>query len=204
MKSRMKWFVAMAVVLTLTAVSLTSIEWPSVQAQSDRSFPAPPRGQGCCDQLSGQGSGSLNASGAFVVDAEFSLSGGQFGGVFGARTLQIKSTTRLIAQDPPTATGVINAITSHVWEVKGQSDQDGVCEPGEDCMVTLDRAALIPTTTPGLVDLRSVLAISDGQGRFAKACGKIDGTKGDGQINFAATPPTVRWSFSGGRLCQCP
>ena len=70
--------------------------------------------------------------------------------------------------------------------------------------MTLDRAALIPTTTPGLMKLRSVLAISVGQGRFSKACGKIDGTTGDGEINFAATPPTVRWNFSGGRLCECP
>jgi hypothetical protein len=162
------------------------------------------RGPGCCDHVSGRGRGAATAADTFVVDAEFNLSGGQFGGAFGAQSLQIKSTTRLLAQNPPTANGTINAITSHVFEVKGASDEDGICEPGEDCLVTLDRAALIPTTTPGLMDLRSVLAISDGQGRFTKACGKIDSSGGDGQINFAATPPTVQWSFSGGRLCQCP
>jgi hypothetical protein len=48
-----------------------------------------------------------------------------------------------------------------------------------------------------------VLAISAGQGRFEKACGKFDASEGEGEINFAATPPTVRWSFSGGKLCQC-
>lgn len=199
MKNRKSWFIATAMVIAMTIAFSLTIGRKSVQAQIGS-----PRGQGCCDLVSGHGSGALDASGAFVVDAEFSLSGGQFGGVFGSRTLQIKSTTRLIAQDPPTSTGVINAITSHVWEVKGQSDGDGVCEPGEDCLVTLDRAALIPTATPGVMDLRSVLAISDGQGRFAKACGKIDATKGDAQINFAATPPTVHWSFNGGHLCQCP
>src|SRR5574341_554289 len=88
---------------------------PTVQAQDERAQSVAPLGQGCCDLVSGSGSGVLNASGAFVVDAEFNLSGGQFGGVFRSRTLQITSTTRLIAQDPPTATGVVNAITSHVW-----------------------------------------------------------------------------------------
>jgi hypothetical protein len=83
--------------------------------------------------------------------------------------------------------------------VKGQSNENGVCEPGEDCLVTLDRAALIPTTTPGLMNLHSVMAVSDGQGRFAKVSGKIDAV--DGQINFADAPPTLHWSFSGARLC---
>lgn len=203
MKIKMRWFLPTTMVIALCAFSASVFIQPKVQAQDEQSRIIAPRGQGCCDLLSGQGQGVATAPDTFVVDAELKLSGEQFGGVFGARTLQIKSTTRLLAQNPPTANGTVNVITSHVWEVKGQSDEDGVCEPGEDCLVTLDRAALIPTTTPGLVDLRSVLAISDGQGRFAKACGKIDGTGGEGQINFAATPPTVWWSFTGGRLCKC-
>lgn len=204
MKSQMKWLLLTATVIALSAFSAPTFIQPKVRAQDGRTLFGAPPSQGCCDRVSAQGSGALDSSGAFVVDAKFSLSGGQFGGVFGSQTLQIKSTTRLVAQNPPTSAGVINAITSHVWEVEGQSDGDGICEPGEDCMVTLDRAALIPTATPGLMDLRSVLAISDGQGIFAKACGKIDGTTGEGQINFAATPPTVWWKFSGGRLCKCP
>lgn len=199
MKNRKSWFIATAMVIAMAIAFSLTIGRKSVQAQIGS-----PRGQGCCDLVSGQGQGIATGPDTFVVDAELTLSSGQFGGAFGSRTLQIKSTTRLLAQFPPTATGTVNAITSHVWEVKGQSDEDGFCEPGEDCLVTLDRAALIPTATPGLMDLRSVLAISDGQGRFAKACGKIDATKGDGQINFAATPPTVHWSFNGGHLCQCP
>jgi hypothetical protein len=138
-----------------------------------------------------------------VVDAEFNLSGAHFGGPFNARSIQIKSTARLLAQSAPAADGTINAITSHVFEVKGKSDEDGVCEPDEDCLVTLDRATLIPTATPGLMKLKSTLAVSLGQGRFEKACGKADNLDGEGEINFAATPPTVRWSFSGGRLCEC-
>jgi len=204
MKSRMKWFLLTAIAIALCAFSASFFVQPKVQAQDDQPRIIVPRGQGCCDLLSARGQGVATAPDTFVVDAEFNLSGGQFGGVFGSRSLQIKSTTRLLAQNPPTANGTVNAITSHVFEVKGQSDEDGVCEPGEDCLVTLDRAALIPTATPGLMDLRSVLAVSDGQGRFANACGKIDGTGGEGQINFAATPPTVHWSFSGGRLCKCP
>lgn len=199
MKNRNSWFIATAIVIVMTITFSLTIGRKSANAQFGS-----PRGQGCCDSLSARGQGVATAADTFTVDAEFNFRGGQFGGAFGSRTLQIKSTTRLLTQFPPTATGTVNAITSHVWEVKGQSDEDGICEPGEDCLVTLDRAALIPTTTPGLMDLRSVLAISDGQGRFAKACGKIDGTKGDGQINFAAMPPTVRWSFNGGHLCQCP
>jgi hypothetical protein len=39
---------------------------------------------------------------------------------------------------------------------------------------------------------------------LAKACGKVDGTAGEGEINFAATPPTVRLSFNDGRLRSCP
>jgi len=200
MKNRKNWFIATGIVVVITITFSLTIGRKSANAQFGS-----PRGQGCCDQVSARGQGFATGPDTFVVDAEFNLSGGKFGGVFGAQSLQIKSTTKLLTQNPPTENGTINAITSHVFEVKGQSDEDGVCEPGEDCLVTLDRAALIPTTTPGLMDLRSVLAISDGQGRFAKACGKIDGTKGgDGQINFAATPPTVRWSFNGGHLCQCP
>lgn len=175
--------------------------WPAPPAQAQFN---PQRGPGCCDQLSARGEGIATAPDTFSVDATFNFSGGQFGGAFGTRTLQIKSTARLLAQAPPTADGTINAITSHDWEVKGQSNENGKCEPGEDCMMTLDRAALIPTATPGVMKLRSVLAISAGQGRFSKACGKIDGTTGDGEINFAATPPTVRWNFSGGRVCECP
>lgn len=197
MKNRNSWFIAAAIVIVMTITISLTIGRRSVHAQFGS-----PRGQGCCDLISGQGQGIATGPDTFVVDAEFNLSGGQFGGAFGSRTLQIKSSTRLLTQFPPTETGTINAITSHVFEVKGQSDEDGICEPGEDCLVTVDRAALIPTTTPGLVDLRSVLAVSDGQGRFAKACGKI--LPGDGQINFGATPPTVRWSFNGGHLCQCP
>ena len=204
MNSKMKWFLLTAIVIALCAFSSSTLTHLKVQAQDEHNLFGGSPGRGCCAHVSGQGSGTSDASGAFVVDADFNLSGGQFGGAFGTRPLQIKSTARLIAQEPPDAAGVINVITSHVWEVKWQSDEDGVCEPGEDCMVTLDRAALIPTATPGLMDLRSVLAISDGQGRFAKACGKIDGTTGEGQINFAATPPTVWWKFSGGHLCKCP
>ena len=200
MKNRKNWLIATILVIVITITFSLTMEWNSVNAQFGSQ-----RGQGCCDHLSARGQGIAIAADTFSVDAEFNLSGGQFGGVFGAQSLQIKSTTKLLTQNPPTEHGTIAAMTSHVFEVKGQSDEDGVCELGEDCLVTLDRAALIPTTTPGLMDLRSVLAISDGKGRFAKACGKIDGTKGgDAQINFAATPPTVRWAFNGGNLCQCP
>ena len=204
MKSKMILILPAILVIALSAVSASIFIQPKVQAQDESARFGAPRGQGCCDLVSGRGQGVANASGAFVVDAEFNLSGGQFSGVFGSETMRIKSTARLLAQDPPTATGTVNAITLHVLEVKGQSDEDGVCEPGEDCLVTLDRAALIPTATPGLMDLRSVLAVSDGQGRFSKACGKFDATRGEGQINFAAMPPTVHWSFSGGHLCKCP
>lgn len=196
-KLRQPAFWLASVCLLMLALQF-SLSTPSAHAQF-----GPPRGNACCDQLSARGEGVATAADTFSVDATFNFSGGQFGGAFGTRTLQIKSTARLLAQSPPAADGTINAITSHDWEVKGQSDEDGKCEPGEDCIVTLDRAALIPTTTPGLMKLRSVLAISAGQGRFTKACGKIDGTEGEGEINFAATPPTVRWSFSGGKLCEC-
>jgi hypothetical protein len=200
----MKWVLLTALLIALCAFSATTFIHQSVRAQDEHAELAALPGKGCCDLLSAQGQGIATAPDTFVVDAVFNISGGQFGGVFGVRSVPIKSTTKLLAQNPPTANGTVNAITSHVFEVKGQSDEDGVCEPGEDCLVTLDRAALIPTATPGVMDLRSVLAVSDGQGRFAKACGKIDGTGGEGQINFAATPPTVRWSFNGGRLCKCP
>jgi hypothetical protein len=182
----------------------TLVLQPISPARSAQAQIGAQRGPGCCDQVSARGVGAATAPDTFSVNAEFHLSGGQFGGVFGARTLQIKSTARLLTQNPPTADGTINAITSHVFEVKGQSDEDGLCEPGEDCLLTLDRAALVPTATPGLMKLRSVLAVSAGQGRFAKACGKIDGTEGEGEINFAAQPPTVQWAFSNGKLCQCP
>lgn len=193
-------FVKLAL-LSIGFCFLTSVSWSrhnSVQAQG-----GPSRGNACCDEIAGQGQG-VATSDAFVVDAVFSIKGRLFGGVFGARTAEFKSTTRLLTQNPPTADGTINAITSHVLEAKGYSDEDGVCEPGEDCLITLDRAALIPTATPGLMKLRSILAFSGGQGRFEKACGKIDGTEGEGEINFAATPPTVRWTFNEGRLCYCP
>lgn len=186
----------LAGLLTLALPSLSTTR--SAQAQFGLQ-----RGPGCCDQVSARGAGAATAPDTFSVNAEFHLSGPQFGGVFGARTLQIKSTARLLTQNPPAADGTINAITSHVFEVKGRSDEDGVCEPGEDCLLTLDRAALLPTATPGLVKLRSVLAVSAGQGRFAKACGKIDGTESEGEINFAAQPPTVQWAFNDGKLCQC-
>jgi hypothetical protein len=199
MNNKRKWFIATTSALVVAMMFSILIERQPVQAQVGSA-----RGQGCCARWSARGQGIATAADTFSVDAEFNLSGGQFGGAFGSQSLQIKSTAWLLAQDPPTATGVINAITSHVMEVKGQSDEDGVCEPGEDCLVTLDRAALSPTTIPGLIDLNSTLAVTNGNGRFANACGKIDTSKGGGQINFAATPPTVRWSFSGGRLCQCP
>lgn len=199
MKNKMRWFIATTGVIALTVMFSTAIGRKSVQAQIGL-----PRPYGCCDQWTARGQGIATAPDTFTVDADFNLSGGPFSGVFGAQSLQIKSTAKLLSQNSPTANGTINAITSHVFEVKGQSDQDGVCEPGEDCWVTLDRATLTPTTTPGQMDLSSTLAVTDGKGRFAKACGKVDGQKGEGQINFAATPPTVRWSFSGGRLCECP
>jgi len=197
MNKRMKWMIATATAITLAAALSPTIARNSVHAQF-----GPQRGQECCAHLSGQGQGIATAPDTFVVDAEFNLNGGQFSGVIGAQSLPIKSTTKLLLQNPPTADGTVNVITSHVWEVKGQSNENGVCEPGEDCLVTLDRAALIPTATPGLMNLHSVPAISDGQGRFAKACGKIDAV--EGQFNFAATPPTVRWSFNAGHLCKCP
>ncbi len=196
MKNKMHRFVSAS--LTLVLGGLCAVQLKPAQAQF-----GPQRGNNSFDQVSARGQGSATAADTFSVDAEFILSGGPFSGVFGTRMLQIKSTARLLAQDPPAADGTINAITSHVFEVKGQSNENGLCEPGEDCLLTLDRAALIPTATPGLMKLRSVLAVSAGQGRFEKACGKIDGTDGEGEINFAATPPTVRWSFSGGRLGEC-
>lgn len=199
MKNKMKWFIATTGIIALAVMFSAIIVRKPVQAQIGSHRPL-----GCCDQWTARGQGIAGGPDTFLVDAEFNLSGGPFSGVFGARSLQIKSTARLLAQSPPSANGAINAITSHVFEVKGQSDQDGVCESGEDCWVTLDRATLTPTTTPGLMDLSSTLAVTDGKGRFAKACGKVDGGKGEGQINFAAAPPTVRWSFSGGRLCECP
>ncbi|MFN8002650.1 MAG: hypothetical protein U0X75_16720 [Acidobacteriota bacterium] len=142
-------------------------------------------GKGCCDRWSARGQGIATAPDTFTVDAEFNLSGGQYGGAFGFAAHHRQSTAKLLVQNLPTANGTINAVTSHVFEVKGQSDEDGVCEPGEDCLVTLDRAALTPTTTPGLMDLNSTLAVTNGNGRFANACGKIDASKGGGQINFA-------------------
>ncbi len=196
MKSRMKWFIAATTVIVMTLVFSSAIARKSVQAQFGSA-----QGQECCDRLSGRGQGIATAADTFVVDAEFNLSGGPLSGVFGSQSLQIKSTAKVVTQNPPAANGTINAITSHVFEVKGQSNENGVCEPGEDCLVTLDRAAIIPTATPGLMNLHSSLAVSDGQGRFARACGRIDAV--DGQINFAAAPPTVRWSFGGARLCQC-
>jgi hypothetical protein len=164
----------------------------------------PPKANGCCDLWSGSGAGVLGGPDSFVVDAEFNLSGPHFGGLFNTRSIQIKSTARLLSQNAPAADGTINAITSHVFEVKGKSNENGVCEPDEDCLLTLDRAALIPTATPGLMKLKSTLAVSLGYGRFEKACGKVDAADGEGEINFAATPPTVHWAFSGGRLCECP
>lgn len=199
MNNKRKWFIATTGILALAMMFSILIERQPVHAQIGSA-----RGQGCCDRWSARGQGIATAPDTFTVDAEFNLSGGQYGGAFGSQSLQIKSTAKLLVQNLPTANGTINAVTSHVFEVKGQSDEDGVCEPGEDCLVTLDRAALTPTTTPGLMDLNSTLAVTNGNGRFANACGKIDASKGGGQINFAATPPTVHWSFSGGRLCQCP
>lgn len=172
-------------------------------AQPAQAQGGPARGNACCDEVAGQGQGVLKGD-AFVVDGIFSIKGRLFGGVFGARTMDIKSTTRILTQNPPAADGTINAISSHVIEVKGYSDEDGACEVGEDCLVTLDRATLTPTDKAGVMRLRAVLAFSAGQGRFEKACGMIDGTEGDNEINFAATPPTVRWSFNKGRLCNCP
>ena len=163
----------------------------------------PPKANGCCDLWTASGVGIAGGPDIFLVNAEFNLSGAQFGGPFNTRSVLIKSTARLLSQSAPAADGTINALTSHVFEFKGKSDEDGICEPDEDCLVTLDRAALIPTATPGLMKLKSTLAVSTGQGRFEKACGKIDAADGEGEINFAATPPTVHWSFSGGRLCQC-
>jgi hypothetical protein len=67
-------------------------------------------------------------------------------------------------------------------------------------------AALITIQTGGgtMLKLRSIFAFPGEQGRFEKACDKIDCTNGEGEINFAATPPTVRWTFNEGRLCYCP
>lgn len=194
MKNRKRWYFGTAIAIALVVAFSAPVARPSAQAQFGT-----PRGQECCDRLSGGGQGIATAADTFVVDAEFTLSGGPLGGIFGAQFLPIKATTKLLTQSPPDANGTINAITSHVFEIKGQSNENGVCEPGENCMVTLDRAALIPTATPGLMNLHSVVAISDGQGRFAKVAGKIDAV--DGQINFAAAPPTVHWTFSGARLC---
>jgi hypothetical protein len=204
MKHTIQRFVCLKLALVFVLSLCLYASFALSQRQAAQAQFSPQRGTDCCDLLSGRGQGVAGGPDLFVVDAEFNLSGAQFGGAFGARALQIKSSTRLLAQNPPATDGTVNAITSHVFEVKGQSDEDGVCEPGEDCLVTLDRATLTPTTTPGLMKLKSTLAFSTGQGRFAKACGKVDATDGDGEINFAATPPTVRWSFSGGRLCECP
>lgn len=204
MKHAIQRFVSLKLALVFVLSLCLYASFALSQHKAAQAQFSPQRSTGCCDLLSGRGQGAANSSGVFVVEAEFNLSGALFGGAFGARALQIKSSTRLLAQDPPAANGTINAITSHVFEVKGQSDEDGVCEPGEDCLVTLDRATLTPTATPGLMKLNSTLAFSTGQGRFEKACGKVDAADGEGEINFAATPPTVRWSFSGGRLCECP
>ncbi|MBI1763439.1 MAG: hypothetical protein HYR56_18595 [Acidobacteria bacterium] len=188
----------LAAVCTLLLAGQARLPMPTAHAQF-----GPQRGNSSFDQVSARGQGIATAADTFSVDAEFTFSGGRYGGVFGSLMLPVKSTARLLAQNPPAADGTINAITSHVIEIKGQSNENGQCEPGEDCLLTLDRAALIPTATPGLMKLRSVLAVSDGHGRFEKACGKIDATDGDGEINFAATPPTVHWSFSGGHIGEC-
>jgi hypothetical protein len=96
--------------------------------------------------------------------------------------------------------GAIRATTSHVFEINdGSGDGDGVCEAGENCFVTIDRAVLTPTGTPGLFRLNSHMEVVGGEGLYADACGKL---VAHGFINFAAGPPTVEWGLSG-RVCDC-
>src|SRR5262249_52277118 len=120
MNGRMKRVLLTALLIAPCAFSASSLIQPEVQAQDDQPQINAPRGQGCCDLLSARGQGIATAPDTFVVDAVFNISGGQFGGVFGAKSLLIKSTTKLLAQSPPMANGTVNVITSHVFEVKGQ------------------------------------------------------------------------------------
>jgi hypothetical protein len=110
--------------------------------------------------------------------------------------LTATSTATLLEQGV-TEDGTIQATTSHVFEINGNGD--GICEAGEDCFTTLDRAILSPIDTLGLFSLNSHLAVISGHGVYANACGKL---VAHGFINFGVGPPTLEWRLSG-RICDC-
>lgn len=74
-------------------------------------------------------------------------------------------TTYLLGPPAAKSDGTLQAHTAHVFEFG--TAPDGVCQPGEDCFSTDDRAVLDPVDAAGLFRLNTVAQIVDGQGRFA-------------------------------------
>ena len=76
-------------------------------------------------------------------------------------------TTYLLGAPDAKSDGTLHARTSHVFEFGASGD--GVCQPGEDCFATDDRAVLDPIDASGLFRLNTRADIAVGFGRFANA-----------------------------------
>jgi hypothetical protein len=106
-------------------------------------------------------------------------------------------TTYLLGAPSAKSDGTLHAHTSHIFEF-GESS-DGVCQPGEDCFVTDDRAVLDPIDASGLFRLNTRADIAAGFGIFANAR-KRPPASVHGTILLDAQP-VATWSMKG-HICQ--
>jgi hypothetical protein len=106
-------------------------------------------------------------------------------------------TTYLLGAPSAKSDGTLHAHTSHIFEF-GESS-DGVCQPGEDCFVTDDRAVLDPIDASGLFRLNTRADIAAGFGLFANARQRPPATV-HGTI-LLNDQPVATWSMKG-HICQ--
>ena len=215
---------ALGLALLITAAS-SSATMTSVRAQMKR------EDDYRCRLATAVANGTVSGS-TFVSKVNFALTDingagslpgqtyGDYGGQLDRRSFEAKSTASVLLQTPQ-ANGDILAITTHVFEVYGLSDGDGVCEPDENCFTTLDEARLQPTTTANVFRINTNIAIVSNKRGFdfdgtntrpyqnasRYLCGKLSAVDErwvandrPNQVNFANN--TISWTAIG-TLCDC-
>lgn len=130
-----------------------------------------------CDKVRGEG--HTFGSGPFTFQGTAALNvNGQ------AATAAV--TTAVLGPPQESPDGTLRATTSHTFVF-----------PDGSSFTTLDSAVLSPTGTPGLYNLNTRAAVTQGAGAYEAACGKLTF---HGTINLAS--PEAVWRVSG-RICDC-
>jgi hypothetical protein len=184
------WITALAMAFGLAACDENpSSPEADVQSETTARY-AGGIGTGTCMQI--------RATGAPVANGPYSFQGPAALTVDGVAQGPALVTTWMTGEIKPPP-GAMHATTSHIFEV-GVASPNGVCEAGEDCFVTQDRAVLSPRGAPTFFNLNSQMTVVMGHGLFAGPTSSQ--MKATGTLDFAPpfSPPVASWEIKG-NLC---